>query len=172
MIVTENTVGGVIKELRGDETQLSLGLDIGIGRERLSRYENGRAKVPSDISRTLVNRFDNPKLALAVQHEYTGTGPIYLNGPNVDLHRCSVREKTIEELEEAIVSIKQTSLAKPKEAVDPYEKKNMMDMIEEAVEAATALANFIAVTTDHLGISYTGVWTSHYQYLQKAGFIK
>lgn len=170
--VTENTVGGVIKELRGGETQLSLGLDIGVGRERLSRYENGRAKVPSDISRTLVNRFDNPKLALAVQHEYTGTGPIYLNGPNVDLHRCSVREKTIEELQEALDSITSTSLAKPSDAIEHFERKNIMDMIEEAVEAATALANFIAVTTEHLGISYTGVWMDHYKYLQKAGFIK
>lgn len=172
MNVTENTVGGVIKELRGGETQLSLGLDIGVGRERLSRYENGRAKVPSDISRTLVNRFDNPKLALAVQHEYTGTGPIYLNGPNVDLHRCSVREKTIEELQEALDSITSTSLAKPSDAIEHFERKNIMDMIEEAVEAATALANFIAVTTEHLGISYTGVWMDHYKYLQKAGFIK
>ena len=172
MNVTENTVGGVIKELRGAETQLSLGLDIGVGRERLSRYENGRAKVPSDISRTLVNRFDNPKLALAVQHEYTGTGPIYLNGPNVDLHRCSVREKTIEELQEALDSITKTSLAKPSEAIEHFERNSIMDMIEEAVEAATALANFIAVTTEHLGISYTGVWTDHYKYLQKAGFIK
>jgi len=170
--VTENTVGGVIKELRGGETQLSLGLDIGVGRERLSRYENGRAKVPSDISRTLVNRFDNPKLALAVQHEYTGTGPIYLNGPKVDLHRCSVREKTIEELQEALDSITSTSLAKPSDAIEHFERKNIMDMIEEAVEAATALANFIAVTTEHLGISYTGVWMDHYKYLQKAGFIK
>lgn len=172
MNVTENTVGGVIKELRGAETQLSLGLDIGVGRERLSRYENGRAKVPSDISRTLVNRFDNPKLALAVQHEYTGTGPIYLNGPNVDLHRCSVREKTIEELQEALDSITKTSLAKPSEAIEYFERNSILDMIEEAVEAATALANFIAVTTEHLGISYTGVWTDHYKYLQKAGFIK
>lgn len=172
MNVTENTVGGVIKELRGGETQLSFGLDIGVGRERLSRYENGRAKVPSDISRTLVNRFDNPKLALAVQHEYTGTGPIYLNGPNVDLHRCSVREKTIEELQEALDAITSTSLAKPSDAIEHFERKNIMDMIEEAVEAATALANFIAVTTEHLGISYTGVWMDHYKYLQKVGFIK
>ncbi|TKI65601.1 helix-turn-helix transcriptional regulator [Lysinibacillus mangiferihumi] len=172
MNVTENTVGGLIKELRGAETQLSLGLDIGVGRERLSRYENGRAKVPSDISRTLVSRFDNPKLALTVQHEYTSTGPIYLNGPNVDLHRCSVREKTIEELQEAIDAIKKTSLSKPKDAINPFEKQLMMDTLEEAVEAQTALANFIAVMTDHMSISYTGVWDSHYQYLQKEGYIK
>lgn len=44
------------------------------------------------------------KFALAVQHQYIGTGPIWLNGPNVDLHRCSVREKTIEELQEALDS--------------------------------------------------------------------
>lgn len=172
MNATSDSVGEALKEVRGDKTQLQLGFEFNLGREAISKYENGRAKVPADISRSIVDKYDDPKFALAVQHQYTGTGPIWLNGPNVDLHRCSVREKTIEELEEAIVSIKKTSLSKPKEAINPYEKKNMMDMIEEAVEAATALANFIAVTTDHLGISYTGVWTSHYQYLQEEGFIK
>lgn len=172
MNATTNLVGEVLKEVRGGETQLQFGFEIGVGREAVSKYENGRTRVPADISRSIVDKYDDPKFALAVQHQYTGTGPIWLNGQNVDLHRCSVREKTIEELEEAIYSIKSISLVKPKEAIDPYEKKNMMDMIEEAVEAATALANFIAVTTDHLGVSYTGVWSNHYQYLQKEGFIK
>ncbi|MFF2174938.1 helix-turn-helix domain-containing protein [Lysinibacillus sp. NPDC058147] len=172
MTATGNLVGEALRGLRGEKTQLQLSMELGVVRETVSRVENGRAKVPADISKNIVDKFDDPKFALAVQHQYTGTGPIYLNGPNVDLHRCSVRDKTIEELEEAIVSIKQTSLAKPKEAINPYEKKNMMDMIEEAVEAATALANFIAITTDHLGISYTGVWTSHYQDLQEEGYIK
>jgi hypothetical protein len=172
MNATTNLVSEALKEVRGKETQLKFGFEIGAGREAVSKYENGRSKVPADISRIIVNKFDDPKFALAVQHQYTGTGPIWLNGQNVDLHRCSVREKTIEELEEAICSIKSISLVKPKEAIDPYEKKNMMDMIEEAVEAATALANFIAVTTEHLDISYTGVWSNHYQHLEKAGYIK
>lgn len=172
MTTTGNLVGEVLKELRGNETQLQFGFEVGVGREAISKYENGRTKVPTDISRSIVGKFDNPKFALTVQHEYTGTGPIYLNGPNVDLHRCSVREKTIEELQEALDSITSTSLAKPSDAIEHFERKNIMDMIEEAVEAATALANFIAVTTEHLGISYTEVWMDHYKYLQKAGFIK
>lgn len=172
MTVTGNLVGEVMKEIRGDETQLRFGFDFGVGREAISKYENGRSKVPADISKSIVEKFDDPKFALAVQHQYTGTGPIWLNGPNVDLHRCSVREKTIEELQEALDSIISTSLAKPSDAIEHYERKNIMDMIEEAVEAATALANFIAVTTEHLGISYTGVWMDHYKYLQKEGFIK
>ncbi len=172
MTVTGNLVGEIMKEIRGDETQLRFGFDFGVGREAISKYENGRSKVPADISKSIVEKFDDPKFALAVQHQYTGTGPIWLNGPNVDLHRCSVRDKTIEELQEAIDAIKKTSLSKPKEAISSYEKQKMLDMIEEAVEAQTALANFIAVMTDHMEISYTGVWMDHYKYLQKVGFIK
>ncbi len=172
MTVTGNLVGEVMKEIRGDETQLRFGFDFGVGREAISKYENGRSKVPADISKSIVEKFDDPKFALAIQHQYTGTGPIWLNGPNVDLHRCSVREKTIEELQEAIDAIKKTSLSKPKGAISPYEMQIMMDTLEEAVEAQTALANFIAVMTDHTGISYTSVWDSHYQYLHKEGFIK
>ena len=167
-----NIVGEVLKEVRGEDTQLHFGIEFGLGREAISKYENGRAKVPADISRSIVDKYDDPKFALAVQQQYTGTGPRWLDGPNVDLHRCSVREKTIEELHEALDSITHTSFSKPAKATNPFERQNIEKMLEESIEAITALTNFVAVTTQDFGLSYTGAWSNHYQDLQKEGYIK
>lgn len=171
MTMTGSVVGGILKELRGEETQQQFSFDLGVARETLSKYENGRTKVPSDISRSIVKKFDDPKFAVTVQHEYTGTGPRYLDGPNVDLHRCSVKEKTIEELQEVLDSMKCTNLTKPAKAINPFERQNIENMVEEAVEAITALTNFVAVATQHFELSYTGVWLNHYKDLEKAGYI-
>lgn len=172
MNATTNLVGEVLKEVRGGDTQLQLAFEIGVGREAISKYENGRTRVPADVSRSIVDKYDDPKFALAVQHQYTGTGPRWLDGPNVDLHRCSVKEKTIEELQEALDSIKKTSLTKPAKVINPFERQNIEKMIEESIEAITALANFVAVNTQDFGLSYTNAWSNHYQYLEKAGYIK
>ncbi|WP_233436277.1 XRE family transcriptional regulator [Lysinibacillus capsici] len=161
-----------MKGLRGDNTQLQWGIDMGVVRETVSKYETGRSKVPADISRKMMNKYDDPKFAITIQQEYTGTGPRWLDGPNVDLHRCSVRDKTIEELEEALVAIKKTSMSKPAFALTPQEREEHKKTLEEIVELVTAATKYIAVGTDYIGISYLGVWNEHYNYLQQEGFIK
>lgn len=163
------SVGAVLKELRGATTQQQLAFDMGVVRETISKYENGRSQVPADISRTLVDKFDNPKFAITVRNEYTNTGPKWLDGPNVDLHRSSVREKTIEELQEALDAISNTSLAKPlKQRI--FEMRDIEEMLLEAVEAMTALDHFVAVVCTESKISYTGLWDKHYRELANAGY--
>jgi len=168
----ESTVGEIMKGLRGDDTQLQWGLEMGVVRETVSKYETGRSKVPVDISRKMMDKFDDPKLAITIQHEYTGTGPRWLDGPNVDLHRCSVREKTIEEMREALVAVENTSMSKPSGALTTKEREEHKNALEEMVELATAVMKYVAIGTDYIGISYKELWTDHYKYLQKAGFIK
>ncbi|WP_225216045.1 helix-turn-helix domain-containing protein [Psychrobacillus faecigallinarum] len=161
----------MLKEMRGEQTQLSLGLDINTTRETVSKYENGRSKVPSDISRTLVKKFDNAKFAITVRNEYTGTGPKWLDGPNVDLHRSSVKEKTVEEMKEALDLIVNTCLAKPLKKLQHFELQSVDSMLQEAVEAITALDHFIAVVCKEAEISYTEVWDKHYKALMSAGYL-
>ncbi|GGA31362.1 hypothetical protein GCM10011384_21060 [Psychrobacillus lasiicapitis] len=160
-----------MKEMRGEQTQLSLGLDINLTRETVSKYENGRSKVPSDISRTLVNKYDNPKFAMTIRNEYTGTGPKWLDGPNVDLHRSSVKEKTLEELREALETLESFSLAKPLKKLQLFERQLLERVLDELVEAQTAIDHMVAVVCKEADISYTGVWDKHYRSLASAGYI-
>lgn len=172
MTTTGNLVGEALRGIRGEKTQLQLSMDLGVVRETISRIETGRSKLPPDISRTLMDKYDDPKLAMAIQYEYTGTGPRWLDGQNVDLHRCSVREKTIEEMKEALVAVENTSMSKPSGALTPREREEHKKVLEEMVELATAIMTYVAIGTEYIDMSYKGLWTEHYQYIQQEGFIK
>lgn len=168
--MTKNMVGEVLKELRGDKTQQQFAFEMGVVRETVSKYENGRSQVPMDISRNLVDKFDNPKFAITIRNAYTGTGPKWLDGENVDLHRSSVKEKTVEELQEALTAIINTSIANPLNTLKPFEYQDVESMLSEVVEAITALDHLVAVVCTESNISYTGIWDKHYTALARAGY--
>lgn len=50
----------VTGNLLGEASQMRFGFDFGVGREAISKYENGRSKVPADIIRNIVGKFDDP----------------------------------------------------------------------------------------------------------------
>jgi len=165
-------VGEIMKELRGDDTQQKQALRMSIARETVSRYETGKDKVNIDVARQYSAKYDNPRFAITVQNQYTGTGPVLLDGENADLHRSAVKEKTLEELEEAFNRLKKTSLAKPLACLEIYEKQDLHDALEELIEASTAISNLVAVVCMESGISYKSLWLDHYNYLISKGFLK
>lgn len=166
-----NKVGQVLKEIRGDKTQQQFAFDLGVVRETVSKYENGRTSIPQDISKKLVEKYDDPKFVMTVRNAYTGTGPVWLDGPNVDLHRCSVKEKTIEELQEALDHIQNTCVSKPLRNAKLFELQEIEKMLVEAVDAITALDHLVAVVCKEAKISYKELWQRHYRKLATANYI-
>lgn len=164
-------VGQEMKRLRGDDTQQKFAYGTGVTREAISKYETGRVPVPPDISRGLMQKYDDARFAITVQQEYTGTGPMWLNGPNVDLHRSAVKEKTLEEIHELLTAMRDISLAKPLGALKPFEFQELEELLQEAAEAMTALDHLIAVLCQESGIKYTDVWKKHYLSLMRSGYI-
>ncbi|MGE7838036.1 helix-turn-helix domain-containing protein [Viridibacillus arvi] len=164
-------VPSVLKEMRGKDYQQQLAIDVNVSRETISKYENGRSKLPADIGRAFTKKYDNPKFAITLRNEYTGTGPRWLDGPNVDLHRSSVKEKTIEEMREALDKLEQLSLAKPLCKINGFEKQDIETTLEELVELQTALDHMVAVVCMEADISYTGLWDKHYRYLTSVGYL-
>lgn len=161
----------LIRELRGEKTQEQFAEKIGVSRETLSRYETGRIDVPITVLKKISEEFDNPEFNMRLQSEFIGTGPVYLDGPNADLHRSAVKEKTLEELEEAISSLKDTCLSKPLKNFQPFEIQKLRTSLEELVEASTAILQLIAVLCLESGISYKELWTHHYLDLESQGYI-
>lgn len=162
----------LIRELRGNYTQEQIAEKIGVSRETFSRYETGKIDLPTTAIRKLSEKFDNPKFNMQLQSNYIGTGPVWLDGPNADLHRSAVKEKTLEELQEAFEQLKNTSLVKPLKNLAAYEVQNVQNALEELVEAQTAIDHLIAVVCMEAGISYTGLWSNHYRALASAGYIR
>lgn len=165
-------VGEIMKQLRGNDTQQKKALEMSVARETISRYETGKDKVNIDVARQYSAKYDNPMFAMAIQTEYTGTGPVLLDGENIDLHRSAIKEKTLEELEEAFNRLKSTSLAKPLACLELFEKQDLHEALEELIEASTAISNLVAVVCMEAKISYKDLWTDHYRYLVSQGLLK
>lgn len=161
-----------LREMREGQTQDQLALDLNVSREAVSKWENGRAKIPADIAEAMMGRKENPWFALAIRSEYTKTGPMQLNGPNVDLHRSSVREKTIEEVSELLACLNKFSFAKPLKNLSDWEKPELHTLLEEAVEAITGLEHLVAVVCEEAEISYMETWQKHHQQLRAKGYIQ
>lgn len=167
----ESKVPKLLKEMRGGMYQQKLADKAHVSRETISRYENGRSKIPKDVSQILNKTFDNPKFAITLRQEYTGTGPVWLDGPNVDLHPSAVKEKTIEEVSELLEKLKKVDFSKPFRAMAPYERQEKLDLLSEAVEAATSIDHLVAVTCMKGDFSYVDVWGDHYTSLKANGFL-
>lgn len=157
--------------MRGKDYQQKVASELNIARETLSKYENGRSKIPADIGRKLTQKYDNPKFAITLRHEYTGTGPVWLDGPNVDLHRSAVKEKTIEEMIEALEKLKRIEFSKPLRMQTVYEKEETKDLLSEAVEAITSLDHLVAVICMEGDFNYVEIWNDHYKSLKSDGYL-
>lgn len=161
-----------MREMRKGESQQQQAMQLNVSRETVSAYETGRARIPADIAKSMMKKNENPRFAFAIRNEYTKTGPIWLDGPNVDLHRSSVREKTLEELEEVIGLLKEFSFARPLQTLPTWEAPSLDNLLKEVVEAITAMEHFAVVVCEEAGISYTDVWSKHYQYLKAKGYVQ
>lgn len=161
-----------MKEMRKGESQQQVAMGLNVSRETVSAYENGRARIPADIAQAMMSKAENPRFAFALRNEYTKTGPIWLDGPNVDLHRSSVREKTLEELEEVVGLLKEFSFARPLKSLPDWEAPALDELLKEVVEAITAMEHFVVVVCEEAGMSYMDVWSKHHQYLKAKGYVQ
>lgn len=166
-----NKTRTILKEMRGKDYQQKVATELNVARETLSKYENGRSKIPADVGRKLTKKYDNPKFAITLRNEYTGTGPRWLDGPNVDLHRSAVKEKTIEEMNEAIDQLEKTSFAKPFRNAAHFEIQDIETTLDELVEAQTAIDHLVAIVCMETGINYVDLWNKHYRSLASSGYL-
>lgn len=167
MSVGRSGVGRSLQELRKEKglSQQQMSFDLNVSRESVSAYETGRARVPKDISRKITEKFDDPFFAMVVRREYTGTGPIKLDGQYVDLHRSSVKAKLLEEMTEAKQAVNEFDLVNQPESLKTFEREKLIQMLTEVVDVATAIEHFVGVICNDYDINYTDVWKSHYQKL-------
>ncbi|KIL45732.1 hypothetical protein [Jeotgalibacillus soli] len=170
------SVGKAVRTLRGKDSQLKFSLNRNVSRESISAYERGVTKLPKDISKGLMEEYDDPFFAMVVRQNYTGTGPVYLDGEAVDLHRSSVKEKTIEEMEEALAKLRSFCMAKPLHLLTEWEKDELRFVLEEVAEAEVAMNHLMAVVCKESNISYSSIWKRIYdkfaslKYITKATF--
>lgn len=164
-------IGNVLRETRGERSQQKLSLDLNVSREAVSAYETGRAAIPRDVAARIAKITDEPKFAFEIASEYTGgawTG--WLDG--VDLHRSAVKEKSLEELEEAIELIRSTSLVNRPDQLSQMEKEKIRKVLIESIDVVVCLSHLVAVLCQEFQISWTGIWGDHRRKLEERGYLK
>lgn len=163
MSVGRSGVGRSLQELRKEKglSQQQMSFDLNVSRESVSAYETGRARVPKDISRKITEKFDDPLLSIQIRREYTGVGPILLDGKAVDMHRSSVKLKTLEEVREAKNAILQMDLVNKPEFMTEYEKDQLKNDLVQVADAITGLENFLVVICKEYNLSSKEIWDNH-----------
>jgi DNA-binding XRE family transcriptional regulator len=172
--VNHGRAADAVKEARKDVnmTQLQLSLELFESRESVSHQENGRYRVQPNISKYFAEKHNNPWVALEAAAEYTGWGPVKLDGEVVDLHRASVAMKTKEELTEALQAIESVCVANHPRSIKEFERKQLEEAILQAIDAIVALTQYVAVICIDYGFSWFKMWQQHRIKLKTKGFIR
>jgi DNA-binding XRE family transcriptional regulator len=163
-----------VKQARKDVnmTQQQLAFEIFESRESVSHQENGRYRVQPNISKYFAEKHNNPWVALEAASEYTGWGPVKLDGEVVDLHRASVAMKTKEELSEALQAIESVCVANHPRSIRDFDRKQLEEAIIQAIDAIVALTQYVAVICIDYGFSWVKMWEKHRTKLKVKGFIR
>lgn len=169
------SVGKAIKELRREDdlSQLQLSFELNVSRESVSAYETERAKLPQDVSQKLMERFDDPFFAMEVANSYTGGGWVRkLDGEYVDLHRSSVKEKTMEEIDELTQALESFSFSTPPRLIKTRQRQDLENMTIEAVDVVYSVCHLLAVICKDYGFSWNEIWNRHAAKLIANGYVK
>lgn len=147
------------KEL--DQTQLQLSMDTFLSRESITKQENGERKVIPSVANHFIEKYNNPWIAMEAANEYIGWGVTKLDGRAADLHRSSVKDKFLEELDEAIKSVKRVKTSVNPKMVQGFEHQDIERSVQETMDIVEAGVTWIAVACEEYGLSWSEQWDKH-----------
>ncbi|MGG3846705.1 helix-turn-helix domain-containing protein [Aeribacillus composti] len=154
------------------KTQLQLSMDLFESREAISQQENGRYRVQPNVARYFTEKHNDPWVALEAAAEYTGWGPVKLDGEVVDLHRSSVTMKTREELTEALEAIESVCVANHPKSIRDFDKQHLEEALLQAIDAIVALTHYVAVVCSEYRLPWKDMWEKHRMKLKSRGYVK
>ena len=169
------SIGQVLRETRVEYglSLQSLASRLYIGKSSLSDYERERIPAPAEVLTGLTQTIDSHRLAMAVANEATGgaAGMVWLDG-DVDLHRAVVRDKTLEELGEAMEHLRQVAVLNPPRTVTEDQREAIADSLLELMDSRTAIDVCIDIFCREYGVSPMSIKEAHRQKLESRGYIK
>ncbi|MCD5324746.1 MULTISPECIES: helix-turn-helix domain-containing protein [Pontibacillus] len=155
------------------DSQTNLSMEANCSRETISAYENGRAKVPSDIFQHALEKYQDLDMVMEAAADYFG--PYFfpqLNGDNVDHHPSSVLMKSEEELEEALVAVKKAKkiMLKPGSSISDVERRELEEIAQEYIESMTCGWVFLRALEPY-GLHYTKLLENHNREMIAKGYV-
>lgn len=148
-------------------------LGVPYSQQMVSKIENGERTIADDMAPHFARALDHPAMFFELARELTGGfGPAWLNGTNVDLHRSSVREKCVEELDEAIQEIEKFRSAKPPHAEGDAERRRRKDHLLQVMDAVQAAYMYIGIQCEEYGFSLLQLSQEHFNKLRSLRYVE
>ncbi|MGP4041930.1 XRE family transcriptional regulator [Gracilibacillus sp. D59] len=154
------------------KTQQQLSMETFLSRESVSHQENGSYKVQPEMVQHFAEKYNNPWVALEASSEYIGWGVRRLDGFAADLHRSAVKDKLLEELDEAIEAIKRVKTSLKPSMVQSFHKQDIEQSVQESMDGVLALVTWIAVACEEYNLSWTKSWEKHHMKLKAKQYVK
>jgi transcriptional regulator with XRE-family HTH domain len=164
------SLGTVQKESRKEIglTQEAFGKRVNLSRSMVADIETGRRKMPRDVMRKAVETLDCGFYAMEAAQEVLGE--VWISHlDNVDLHRSAVREKVLEELDEAL---KEITAVRSSDLPKSEKRGKLKEVMLESIDAIVGLTHFVAVYCKEYGLSWSDVWREHRRKLEQRGYIR
>ncbi|QQE80887.1 helix-turn-helix domain-containing protein [Alicyclobacillus sp. SO9] len=167
------SVGQAIRDRRKEQGLKASDLGLPYTDSMIRKIESGERRLAKDVAPQLAQSLDHPALYFALAREYSGGfGPAWLDGENVDLHRSSVREKCIEELEEALVWLDKSASNRPPEAETTSQRKGRREHLLQVMDAAQACYVYVGVQCEAYGFSLLDISKEHYNKLRSLRYVR
>ena len=167
--------GQALKEARVFRgwTQSDLSDELFVARSTVAMTETGRRELPDEVIPKAVANLDCGFLAMEVSSHYTaGSFVAKLNGHAVDLHRASVKEKSIEEMREALDAVKSVCIANRPERIGESDRAKLEHSLLQVIDAIVALTHYVAVVCREYGFSWREMWRRHRKKLRDRGYLE
>lgn len=169
-------LGNVIKEAREEKgfTQKELGEASCLSHKTISAIETSRRAVTQENLKNICNELNNPMVYMEAINEVCGDAFSlqWLDGDAADLHRSSVKDKVIEEFDEAIRAIKLTKIYNMPQTCNNEDLKLVIKSIQETIDVYKGSAIYIAVMCREYGLDITEMFKIQKQKLINKGYLK
>jgi transcriptional regulator with XRE-family HTH domain len=163
-------IGSAQKQARAHAgmTQEELAYHLNMSRPAVANVERGYRKMPRDVMGKAAETLDDGFYAMETAQEVLGEGWIpVLN--NVDLHRSAVKEKMLEEIQEAMDQMAVTSMVEPP---GPDRRKEIEQLLLECIDVIVGLNHYVAVLCREYAISWFGIWRLYHKKVRDRGYLK
>lgn len=152
-------------------TQIDASKVAMVDNSTLGKYIKGTRNAPIDVMQRTTEHFNDPFLSMAAANEVSGNSFVPILD-NVDLHRCSVHLKTVEEIDEARAALSVAPITKRHDQLTEADLQAIQAAINESMGAITALMHYLAVLCKEYCISWVSIWKSHRKMLKDKNYIK
>lgn len=145
-----------------------------VSKKTLSRLENNFENIKFYSLVDIVKILNDPLFTIKVINELTnGVFSIKnLNGGNVDLHRSCVKEKVIEELNEAINAISTSKVYKNPNGITVLDRSLIRKSVMEIIDVFNASGIYIQVMCSEYGFDIQEMFKEQEEKMLKKGYIK